>query len=131
MEMIINNIVLFLAVLLHAGLGLVSKDLNARNVLFLVSVVMYLSQTNFIVFPELQLPMAQVIFQFVFFLLSIEIATIAVWYIEALLIFIPGEPRVSWRQLAQFVVAGSSLVLFVITARATIPIEQYVRFGDY
>lgn len=111
--------------------GCCTLRLNARSVLFLSSIVMYLSKTK--IFPQRyrKVPVsAQAVVEFFFFLLSIEIAMIAGWCrIEALLFKLlecmsSGQQSMLYadmggESLVEFLVTLLSFVAFVITATAT------------
>uniref|UniRef100_A0A023EKP2 Putative secreted protein n=1 Tax=Aedes albopictus TaxID=7160 RepID=A0A023EKP2_AEDAL len=145
-----SKVALFLAVLLHAGLkilvfmdppinaaGCCALRLNARSVMFLSSIVMYLSRTK--VFPQRyrKVPLsAQAVVEFFFFLLAIEIAMIAGWCrIEALLFKIfecmsSGQQSMLYadmggESLVEFVVTLLSFIAFVITATATGYVDSF------
>lgn len=139
-----SKIALILAVLVHVGFkilvfmeppinqrGCCSLHLNARSVLFLSSVIMYLSRTK--IFPQRYRkvpPTAQAVVEFLFFLLSIEIAMIAGWCrIEAMLFKIfeclsANQQSMLYidmggNNLVQFLVTVCSFLTFAITASAT------------
>ncbi|XP_058829075.1 uncharacterized protein LOC131688668 [Topomyia yanbarensis] len=145
-----SSIALFLAVLLHAGLKILvfmdppakeesccTVGPNLRSVLFLSSVVMYLSKTKIFPVRYRRVPLsAQAVAEFFIFLLVIEIAMVIVWCrIEALLfrLFQCLASRkypvlyadMGGDSLVEFLITLCSMVTFVFTAIGT----GYVSWG--
>ncbi|XP_055529408.1 uncharacterized protein LOC129721168 [Wyeomyia smithii] len=145
-----NKISLFLAVLFFTGFKILvfmeppkdeiccSVKPNLRSVLFLGSVAMYLSRTKIFPVRYRQVPLAaQAVAEFFVFLLTIEIAMIAVWCrIETFLFRLmecvaSSEKAMLYRdmggdRLVQFIVTLCSLITFAFTAIGT----GYVSMGS-
>ncbi|XP_039433058.1 uncharacterized protein LOC120415550 [Culex pipiens pallens] len=142
-----STVALSLAVLLHLGLKIqvfmdppsefCSLSLNLRSILFLSSVVMYLSTTR--IFPRRyrKLPsVAMAVVEFFFFLLAIEFGMVVFWCrFEAFLFkvldcLVASKSSViyadiSGDKLVEFVLTLCSILTFACTAIAT----GYVSLG--